>query len=460
MPVIDPAVPGDRPDPDELLPPDVLSSWTERVTAAAGEPCGALFSAAMRRTLDRTLHRLPDGTVFVITGDIPAMWLRDSATQMRPYLTLLGKEPSLTALADMIAGVVRRQMAFLTHDAYANAFNAAPNGNCHEPRDSFGDGRPHDPWIWERKYEIDSLCFPFQLADQLTSVTGRTDHLDDETFGLAARAAVGTLDLEIEHEKNSIYRFVRPAPKGLGLVQKAAPHWHDMLPRKGLGSPVAVTGMTWSGFRPSDDPCEYGYLVPSNLMAAHTLDRLCALAKLTPTLGDAVPAIAAKLAGTLRAGIAEHGVIDHAEHGKIWAYEVDGLGNVLAADDANMPSLLSAPLVAGIDTSDPMYRRTREFVLSADNPYYVSGRLASGAGSPHTPSGYVWPIALAVAGLTADDPGEALHALQTIAATTAGTGSVHESFDVNDDRRFTRDWFSWADSMFCELALSVASGQP
>ncbi|RUP40649.1 MAG: glycoside hydrolase family 125 protein [Gordonia sp. (in: high G+C Gram-positive bacteria)] len=436
--IVDDTPVGARPDPDELLPPAVLSRWTRRVADVAGDQCAELFAAAMHRTLARTLHRLPDGSVFVITGDIPAMWLRDAATQMRPYVRLLAAEGvgELPALAEVIGAVVRRQFAYLAHDPYANAFNAAPNGNCHEPRD-LGD----DPWLWERKFEIDSLCFPFQLAEQLAGATGEDAHFDDSFLAAAARA-VETLTAELDHENSSSYRFVRPDT----IVQ-------DTLPRDGWGSPVAVTGMAWSGFRPSDDACTYGYLVPANLMAAHTLSQIA------PRLAQSEPALApeaAALAAELRAGVDAHGVVGHPRHGEIWAYEVDGLGSVLMADDANMPSLLSLPLVAGIDVEDPRYLRTREFVLSRDNPYFYRGRLAAGPGSPHTPVDYVWPIALAVQGLTSLDPAESLQLLQTIAATTAGREYVHESFHVDDDSRFTRDWFSWADSMFCELALVVS----
>jgi meiotically up-regulated gene 157 (Mug157) protein len=255
----------------------------------------------------------------------------------------------------------------------------------------------------------------------------------------AAARAVETLTVELDHEKSSGYRFVRP-----DTIEQ------DTLARDGLGSPVSVTGMTWSGFRPSDDACVYGYLVPSNLMAAHTLDLV------GPRVADDLGTQARDLAASLRSGVAAYGTVAHPEHGEIWAYEVDGLGSVLMADDANMPSLLSLPLVAGIDVEDPRYLRTREFVLSRDNPYFYRGRLAAGPGSPHTPVDFVWPIALAVQGLSSRDPAESLQLLQTIATTTAGREYVHESFHVDDDSRFTRDWFSWADSMFCELALVVS----
>ena len=423
-----------RPDPDLLLPPEVLDDWRGRIAEVAGEPVAELFAGAMVRTLARTVQVLDDGTVFVITGDIPAMWLRDSATQMLPYLRIAGDSPD-GALADPLVGIVRRQLFYLRHDPYANAFNLEASGRCHEPRDL-----ADDPWLWERKYEIDSLCFPFLLAHQVWAATGRRDHLD-ETFVAAARAAVTILEIETDHEQRSDYRFVRPDTVPI-----------DTLTRDGRGTPVGPTGMTWAGFRPSDDACLYGYNIPGNLMAIHCL-RL--LPELLPAEQAGLAAEATALADRLAAGVAAYGVIEHPTHGQIWAYEVDGLGNRLLMDDANMPSLLSLPLVAGIAVDDPLYRRTRDFVLSADNPFFYRGSVATGVGSPHTPPRYVWPIALAVEGLTAGSLDRALELVHLIESTTAGTGHVHEGFDVDDDTRFTRPWFSWADSMFCALAMSL-----
>ena len=423
-----------RPDPELLLPPSTLTGWQDRIAERAGEPAARLFADAMTRTLARTLQVLDDGTVFVITGDIPAMWLRDSATQMLPYLRIAGDDPD-GPLADLLVGIVRRQLFYLRHDPYANAFNLEANGRCHEPRDL-----ADDPWLWERKYEIDSLCFPFLLAHQVWAATGRTDHLDD-TFVAAARAAVTTLATETRHEELSTYRFVRPDTVPI-----------DTLTRDGRGTPVGPTGMTWAGFRPSDDACTYGYNVPGNLMAVHCLRLLKDL--LPPAHAELVDE-AASLADQITQGIQTYGVVDHPTHGQIWAYEVDGLGHHLLMDDANMPSLMSLPLVAGVAVDDPLYLRTRSFVLSDDNPFFYRGTVATGVGSPHTPERYVWPIALSVEGLTAGSADRALELVHLIESTTAGTGHVHEGFDVDDDSRFTRPWFSWADSMFCALAMSL-----
>ncbi|HEU5484683.1 MAG TPA: glycoside hydrolase family 125 protein, partial [Microlunatus sp.] len=256
-----------RPNPDLLLPPAALSGWQDRIAEVAGPAAARLFGDAMTRTLARTLQVLDDGTVFVITGDIPAMWLRDSATQMLPYLRVVRDDPD-GPLADLLVGIVRRQLFYVRLDPYANAFNLEPNGRCHEPRDL-----SDDPWLWERKYEIDSLCFPFLLAHQVWSATGRTDHLD-ATFVIAARSAVATLTTETTHEERSAYRFVRPDTVPI-----------DTLSRDGRGTPVGPTGMTWAGFRPSDDACTYGYHVPGNLMAVHCLRLLADLVPASSAAG-------------------------------------------------------------------------------------------------------------------------------------------------------------------------------
>ncbi|NYD23599.1 hypothetical protein BJ968_003139 [Kineococcus aurantiacus] len=419
---------------DELLPKTLVDDLTDRVARRAGRRVGALFSRALRETVERTPTVRPDGSVFVVTGDIPAMWLRDSTAQWQTYLLLLDRAPALT---DVVAGVLRTQFASIRHDPYANAFNDGPTGRCHEPGDT-----SDDPWLWERKYEVDSLAFPVLLAHRLRRATGRDDLLGADAHP-AMRRVVDLWRLEQDHEERSPYRFVRPTDLR-----------SETLDRDGLGTPVARTGMTWSGFRPSDDACEHGYNVPANLFAARALDHVGTFAR--EVFADAdLARDAGALAGELRAGVAEHGVVDHPVHGRVWAYEVDGLGGVLLADDANVPSLLSLPLLGACAADDPVYLATRRLVLSEENPWFHRGRAAAGIGSPHTPGRYVWPLALCVQALTSGSEEEAVRTLQLIADTDDGTLHVHEGFDVDDPSRWTREWFSWADSTFCELALSL-----
>ena len=394
----------------------------------------AIFHDGMRNTLETTLTREPDGTTFVITGDIPAMWLRDSSAQMLPFLRFLDSADG-AELYEVLAGLSRRQFQYLAQDSYANAFNKEANGASYDPDDGC-----EDPWIWERKYEVDSLAFPIWLAHTVWRRTARTDVFDAAVHAVL-RVIVRQLRLEQDHETNSSYRFVRNTDLPSETLQ-----------REGRGPASGMTGMTWAGFRPSDDACVLSFNIPGNLFAAAALRHVAEIA--AEVYADAGLATeAAALAAEISAGVAAHGVVEHPVHGAMYACEVDGLGNTLLMDDANMPSLLSLPLTGGIDPADPLYLTTRAFVLSTENPFYFVGDHAAGIGSPHTPPGYIWPIALAVQGLTTADKAEKLRLLQCLRDTTGGTGRMHEGFDPNDPTQFTRPWFSWANSMFAELLL-------
>jgi len=411
-----------------------LRELIERVAkGTAGHPrLAEMFRNMIENTLGTTVKRQPDRTTFVITGDIPAMWLRDSAAQLRPFLVPAGEDEEL---ADLIEGLVRRQAAFILLDPYANAFNEGPNGQGHQ-----NDATKMNPWLWERKYEIDSLCYPIQLAYLLWKNTGRTTQFD-QTFRNAVRVVLDTWRVEQHHEAASPYTFER---------MDCAPS--DTLPHEGKGASVTYTGMTWSGFRPSDDACLYGYLIPSNMFASVVLDYAAEIA-VAVWNDDELAQEAVQLAEEIRAGIETYGVVEHPEFGRMYAYETDGKGNHVLMDDANVPSLLSIPYLGYADADDETYRNTRRFVLSEGNPYYFSGRAASGIGSPHTPDRYIWHIALAMQGLTDQDPDEKLRLLNLMADTDAGTGLMHEGFLADDSSAYSRPWFSWANMMFCELAM-------
>ncbi|MEF3330198.1 glycoside hydrolase family 125 protein [Oceanobacillus oncorhynchi] len=402
-----------------------------------------LFENCFVNTYQTTIRPQEDGTTFVITGDIPAMWLRDSAAQVRPYLMLAGEDQ---AIADIIKGVIEKQFAFINHDPYANAFNEEPNGNkYHEDQTKTTD------WIWERKYEIDSLCYPIQLAYLYWKTTGQVSHFND-TFKSAGEKILTVWKTEQRHHEDSDYHFVRDN----GPVQ-------DTLSHEGAGAPVVYTGMTWSGFRPSDDACEYGYLVPANMFAVVSLQQLAEIAN--EVLGDPLLAEQAeKLAEEIDKGINEYGTVNHPTYGEIYAYETDGLGNYVLMDDANVPSLLSIPYLGYRPFDDKIYQNTRRFLLSEENPYYFTGKVASGIGSPHTPNQYIWHIALAIQGLTSIDETEKQQITELFKTTDANENLMHEGFHVDDPSQYTRPWFSWANSMFSEFLLSrigrVVKGSP
>lgn len=392
-----------------------------------------IFEKCYGNTLDTTVKRMEDKTVYVITGDIPAMWLRDSVAQLRPYLIAAKEEPELS---DLLTGLSKRQFMYINIDPYANAFNEAANGNCWEH-----DETDMGEWIWERKYEVDSLCYPLQFAYLIWKNTGRTDHFD-ETFRRGARKILKVFSTEQNHEEESPYHFMRKDT-----------YFTDTLSRNGKGALVKPgIGMTWSGFRPSDDACTYGYLVPSNMFAVVVLSYLEEIADKV-LLDLQLKNEAEKIKEEIYEGIENYGIAKTECFGKVYAYEVDGYGQYNLMDDANVPSLLSMEYLGYEGKDKEVIENTRRLILSEANPYYYKGKKAAGIGSPHTPAEYVWHIALAMEGLTAQSEKEKLESLHKLAATDGGTGLMHEGFHVDDDTRYTREWFSWANSMFCELVL-------
>ncbi len=388
------------------------------------------FEACISDTLQRTVHPREDGLVDVITGDIPAMWLRDSACQWTPFIRLSKGDEDLRAI---LAALSVRHARLILEDPYANAFVVGG-----VPSAWTSDETEMKPGLWERKYEIDSLCHPLRMAWLLWKETGCALHLAGD-WHKAFREILRVFRTEQDHEGRSAYRFVR----------RNCP-WHDTLSREGRGALVkSGIGLIWSGFRPSDDACVYGYLIPSNMLAAVCLGEMAEMARAVfddAALADEASALAAEV----RAAVETYGVVPGDD---FYAYEVDGFGQYNLMDDANLPSLLSMPYMGYCGKKDPRYLRTRSFILSAGNPYYYEGRCLKGIGSPHTPPNHVWDIALAMQGLTSPDPKEQWACIRAMADNDAGTRMMHEGIHVDDPARYTRPWFSWANSMFCELVM-------
>lgn len=394
---------------------------------------GRMFETCYTNTITSTVKRMEDGTVHVITGDIPAMWLRDSAAQIKPYMVLAREDKEIR---EVILSLIRRQLACIRIDPYANAFNEEANGKCWER-----DETKQNDWVWERKYEIDSLCYPIWLSYLLWRHTGCTGQFDGK-FAETVRTILEVFRIEQRHEERSGYRFIRRNT-----------YFTDTLSREGKGALVkSGIGMTWSGFRPSDDACAYGYLIPSNMFAVVILGYLEEIAE--KVLADKE---LQKEAGTLKKeiyeGIETYGITEKEGYGRVYAYEADGFGQFNLMDDANVPSLLSMSYLGYKGKDGEVAANTRRLILSEANPYFYSGKEAEGIGSPHTPPGYIWHIALAMQGLTETDREKKRELLETLARTDAGTGMMHEGFHKDDASRFTREWFSWANALFCELVL-------
>lgn len=406
----------------------------------------ALFTNCFPNTLDTTVDFTPadsNGGVpdtYVITGDIDAMWLRDSSAQVNPYLPLCSRHDA--PLAAMISGLIRRQTRCLALDPYANAFYKDPA----KIGEWQTDLTAMHPGLHERKYELDSLCYPIRLAHQYWKITGDNAPFD-AAWRDAMRLVVGTMRVQQRKDAPGPYKF-----------QRTTAMQSDTVAGAGWGLPIRPTGMICSVFRNSDDAALYLFNIPANLFAVAALRQLAELLTST-TGGGADPALAAEaraLSDEVAAAVQKHGVREHPVHGTIYAYECDGYGNHVFMDDTGLPSLLSLPYLGACQVTDGIYQRTRAFSLSADNPYFYRGKAMEGLGSPHTaPKKLTWPLGISTRGLTSTDHDEIRHCLRMLKTTTAGTGFMHEGINPDDPADFTRPWFAWSNSLFAELVLKT-----
>jgi meiotically up-regulated gene 157 (Mug157) protein len=369
-----------------------------------------MYRAALLNT-SKQITPAPDGTAYVKTGDIPAEWLRDASAQVRPYLFFAQGDPHIAML---LRGIIEREGHYLRVDPYANAFTL-------------------DYRVWERKFELDSLAYPIILAWTYWKQTGDASVF---TKGVAdgLDRALETMEREQDHARNSIYLHRE-------LFQ-------------GRGRPVAYTGMIWTGFRPSDDACIYNYLIPAEMMAVVALGELEEIEH--DVYRNLIKSNRAKsLRGEVQNGIEKYGIVFTPNYGYIYAYEVDGRGNALTMDDANIPSLLAAPYLGYVKADNLVYKNTRRFLLSKDNPYYYAGSKARGIGSAHTNDGYVWPLALIIQGMTASGEDEKRDVLSELLASDPGDHLLHESFDPNNPKRYSRKDFGWPNALFSEYMMTM-----
>lgn len=401
-----------------------------------------LFENCFPNTLDTTVeYKIKDGRpdTFVITGDIHAMWLRDSTAQVWPYMSLMKED---AALQQLIAGVINRQSACINIDPYANAFNDGPTGSEWDK-----DHTAMKPELHERKWEIDSLCYPIRLSYHYWKITG-----DVSPFGAdwlqAMQAVVKTFREQQRKTNRGPYTFGRTTS------------WStDTVPGNGYGNPIKPVGLIVSIFRPSDDATIYPFLVPSNFFAVISLKQLAEMSRVIMK-DSAFAAECSSFAAEVEKALLRYAVAERAGFGKVYAYEVDGFGNQLCMDDSNVPSLLALPYFSEVNASDPVYRNTRRFLLSNSNPYFFKGKAGEGIGSPHTLVDNIWPIGIIIRALTSSDDAEIRHCLSMLQTTHAGTGFMHESFNKDDASKFTRKWFAWANTIFGELILKLYREKP
>lgn len=398
-----------------------------------------MFENCFPNTLDTTVNfQMRDGRpdTFVITGDIDAMWLRDSGAQVWPYVPLCKEDEALRLL---VAGVINRQVKCILIDPYANAFT-----HGEEESEWKKDYTVMKPYVHERKWEIDSLCYPVRLAYRYWKDTGDTSVFDVD-WQKAIALVLQTFKEQQRKEGKGPYRF-----------QRMTPRQSDTMNVDGWGHPVCPVGMIVSCFRPSDDATVFGFLIPSNLFAVTSLRQLAEISR--KVTGDTVFARQCEeLANEVEAAVKKYAVKEHPEYGSVYAFEADGFGSCYLMDDANIPSLLALPYLEGVDANDPVYRNTRRFVWSEANPYFFKGKAGEGIGGPHIGYDMVWPMSLIMKAMTSTDDEEIRKCVKMLRDTDGGTGFMHESFHKDNAAKFTRKWFAWANTLFGELIVKLVN---
>ncbi|WP_313261220.1 glycoside hydrolase family 125 protein [Sphingobacterium sp.] len=409
----------------------------------ADKELGWMFNNCLPNTLDTTVYDESKGNrklTYVITGDIDAMWLRDSSAQVWPYIQFVNKDKDLK---NMILGLINKQSECINIDPYANAFYNDPT----KKGEWFTDHTDMKPGMHERKWEIDSLCYPIRLAYRYWKETNDNTPFDD-TWVKAQEATVRTF--KEQQRKNGVgpYKFERTTSRG-----------SDTLQVDGYGYPVNPVGLIVSSFRPSDDCSIFGFLIPSNLFAIVSLRQSAEIlrkVKNNTTLASEMEA----LANEVETAVNQYGIIDHPTHGRVYAFEVDGFGSYLMMDDANVPSLLALPYLGAVDVNDEVYQRTRNFILSDKNPFFFKGKFAEGIGGPHIGRDMIWPMSIIMRANTSTNDEEIRQCVQTLKKTHGGTGFMHESFHKDDPKKFTRHWFAWTNTLFGELMWKLYKEKP
>lgn len=419
---------------------------------------------ALWHTVDTTTFVLPNNESFVITGDIHYQWLRDSAAQIHPLLlpnvyngkSLVQVDANLERI---VSGLILKTARYIRFDPYANAFHIHNHTNFTDfARNELG----RHGYIATWNYELDSACFFMRMIYYFHINFPFHPILRNKEVRDAVEIMMDVWIAEQRHEED-----VHPNGKLFDCVHCGKPYRYnpEELARDGKGTITAPSiGLTWSGFRPSDDACVYGYLIPANMFAVVVLGYIEIMAE-DVWIDEPLRKKATQLRNEIDDGIKQHGIVMHETYGEMYAYEVDGLGNSLLMDDANVPSLLSIPYL-GYDYDEEIFANTMRFIFSESNPWFHTGSYDgveySGISSPHThfiPSS-IWPMAMIMEGLISTNATHKILLVEKLLASSAGMGWMHESFNANNVTEYSRDWFCWPDSLFAELIMSLTEECP
>ena len=402
-----------------------------------------IFENCYPNTLDTTVdYEIIDGKpdTFIITGDIDAMWLRDSTAQVWPYLPLVKKDEKIK---NLIKGLINRQAKCVIRDPYANSFykdlTKLSAHNKDMPTPIAG--------VHEQKWEVDSLCYVIRLSYNYYKLT-KDDSIFDDNWIKSTKLIYDTFLTEQRKDGRSPYTFIR---NGTAMVD--APLF------SGTGRPFKPNGLICSMFRPSDDATMYPFLIPSNIFASISMKQLSKIYK-EQKIDELFSEKCLEMSIEIDNSVKKHAIKEHLDFGKIYSYEIDGFGNNLYMDDANVPSLMSLAYLDSKFKDDKIYLNTRKFLLSDNNPYFLKGKAAEGQASPHTGKDKIWPMGIILRAMTSKDDDEIKKCLKMLVNTHAGTGFMHEAFDKDNPNNYFRSWFAWANTLFGELIIKIQDERP
>ncbi|KAF1846601.1 glycoside hydrolase family 125 protein [Cucurbitaria berberidis CBS 394.84] len=433
-----------------------------------------LFENAFPNTLDTTVRWHVDGTAkhkmskkswdsaawkgaqsFIVTGDINAEWLRDSTNQLQQYQLLAKKDKELYQL---ILGAINTQAEYVIGSPYCNAFQPPPPSGLSPTFQ--GDGDTVHPiyeqsFVFECKYELDSLAHFLSLSNQFYNHTGSSEFLNarwhvalDTLLSVLSEQSKPTFNAKTGVYQGNEYTFQRQTNIGT-----------ETLGLSGVGNPLnSGTGLVRSAFRPSDDATILGFFIPANAMMSVELKRTAAILMAAGKKNIAQQVL--KWGETIGQGVWEHGVVTHKKYGQVFAFEVDGYGSHILMDDANLPSLLALPLLGFTDANNEVYKNTRKMILEKNgNPYYLTGEDFSGIGGPHVGLQSAWPMSVLVQAMTSDSDEEIMRCLGSV-KNVSQNGLIHESVNVEFTKTYSRSWFAWANSVFAQTILDLAQRKP
>lgn len=403
-----------------------------------------LFENTFPNTLDTAIkwrgvaaNNTEEELCFVITGDINAMWVRDSANQIAPYKAALKNVTD--DIASVFRGVINLQARYLVISPYCNAFQ--PPVESGMPPDSNGGIYSVKPTydrnlVYTCNFELDDFGGFLQLSHDYYTATGDASFFGKFQWIYAIQSIMAASQAMRQPSYGPDGEWIVPAYTFQSQTMTA----FGTLGNNGVSNPVNNTGLIRSPFRPSDDAASFDFLIPANMMMARYLE---SNAEIMDQLPNAPPGLAGEMrnmAAEVREAIKDWGIVTSPSGKKIYAYEVDGFGGRILMDDANVPSLLSAPFLGYLNRTDEIYQNTREFVLSRKNPWWCSGPVINAVGSPHIRPGAAWPMASIIRIMTSDDDREIIVALKEVVQSTDGLGLIHESVSSFDAHRWTRQW--------------------